>query len=184
MIERSLEESESEEQSRRSPGGAALSLPIVPGIEYVQKTWFDSLLVIYASFEAPIDSRQLYTNGSLAFSSDVRHNAQTTIATDLRLLFARSSHWFSFIHLPSFWTNFYSPQERASGSLQPGLLLSALALASLFRGSEIEGKIWARERANRLRAEAEAAVESSLASGWIDLGLAQAAWVCIDPSTL
>jgi hypothetical protein len=148
-------------------------------MEYVQKTWFDSLLDVYAGFEAPIDSRELYTTGSFAFTSDERHNAQTTIVTDLRLLFARSPSWFSFIHLPSFWTKFYSAQERASGSLQPGLVLSALALASFFRGSEIEGKTWQRERATRLKEEAEALVESSLAVGWIDLGLAQAAWVRI-----
>lgn len=144
----------------------------------MQKTWFDSLLDTYASFEAPIESSELYATGSLSFiSSEARHRAQITIVADLRLLFARSSYWFSFIHLPSFWTKLHSQQERTSGHLQPGLVLAALAIASFFRASEIEGGVWERERATRLRAEAEAAVDRSLAAGWIDIGLAQAAWV-------
>lgn len=156
----------------------AFHLPVLPGSSFVQKTWFDSLLDTYASLDATTAPGQFYQPGSLTLTSEARSRAHSSIIADLRHLFARSSWWFSFIHLPSFWANFHSPERRTSSDLQPGLLLSALAMAVFFKSNEAEGGTWGRERAARIKAEAEAAVESSLAVGWIDVGLAQAAWVC------
>lgn len=179
MIASPLEESESEELSRESPEGG-LSMPHAPNAIYVQKTWFDSLLDIYWAFTASsIDSQRHPQNSVASFNWEERHRTQEAIVTDLRLLFSRSSHWFSFIHVPTFWARFHSPEARASSDLQPGLVLAALALGSFLRSSEVEGGTWGRERAARLRAEAEAAVESSLAVGWVDIGLAQATWVSL-----
>lgn len=155
----------------------ALHLPIAPGSSFVQKTWYDSLLDTYASLDTTTSSGPFYQPGSLVLNSEARTRAQTSIISDLRHMFARSSWWFSFIHVPSFWANFHSPERRSSSELQPGLLLSALAMAIFFKSNEAEGGAWGRERAARIKAEAEAAVESSLAVGWIDVGLAQAAWV-------
>jgi hypothetical protein len=155
-----------------------MRLSIGPGPSFVQKTWFDALLDTYASLEMQAPSPGYYQAGSSLLTSEARHRANNSITSDLRHLFARSSWWFSFIHVPTFWARLYSPELRTSSELQPGLLLSALCLAVFFKSNEREGGAWGRERAARLKAEAEAAVESSLAVGWVDLGLAQAAWVC------
>lgn len=159
----------------------ALTLPAVPGAGFVQKTWYDSLLDTYASFEAPSEFRGYYSSGSLILTSEVRRKAQASIVTDLRTFFARSSWWFSFIHVGTFWAKLNDPESRTSSALQPGIVLAALALASFNKSSEIEGGVWGRERAARLRADAEAAVDNSLAVGWVDIGLAQAAWVSLVP---
>lgn len=169
--------SDPDEHYRRSTDELAFQLPMVPGSSFVQKTWYDSLLDTYASLSTNPSSAPFYQAGSLTLTSEDRTTAHTAIVSDLRHLFARSSWWFSFIHVPSFWANFHSPEKRTSSDLQPGLLLSALAMAVFFKSSEAEGGAWSRERATRLKAEAEAAVESSLAVGWVDVGLAQAAWL-------
>lgn len=62
--------------------------------------------------------------------------------------------------------------------MQPALVLAALALSVFFTGSEAEGGQASREKAGMLRDLAQAAMESSLAVGWIDCNLAKAAWVC------
>ena len=62
--------------------------------------------------------------------------------------------------------------------MQPALVLAALALSVFFTGSETEGGKASRDRAGMLRDLAQAAMESSLAVGWIDCNLAKAAWVC------
>lgn len=61
--------------------------------------------------------------------------------------------------------------------MQPALVLAALALSVFFTGSEMEGGQASRDRAAMLRDLAQAAMESSLAVGWIDYNLAKAAWV-------
>jgi hypothetical protein len=61
--------------------------------------------------------------------------------------------------------------------MQPALVLAALALSVFFTGSETEGGQASRERAGMLRDLAQAAMESSLAVGWVDCNLAKAAWV-------
>ena len=143
----------------------------------MQKTWFDGLLDIYASPEMQISSAEYYHTSTLTLNSEARTRASNSIYTDLRHLFTRASWWFSFIHVPTLWAKLYSPELRTE--LQPGLLMSALSLAIFFKSSEAEGGVWGRERAARLKAHAEAAVDSSLAVGWVDIGLAQAAWVRI-----
>lgn len=170
--------SDPDEQYRRSADEMAMHLSVGPGSTFVQKTWFDALLDTYASLEMHAPSAGYYQPGSSLLTSEARHKANTSIIADLRGLFARSSWWFSFIHVPTFWAKLHSPDLRTSNELQPGLVLSALSVAVFFKSSEAEGGAWGRERAARLKAEAEAAVESSLAVGWVDIGLAQAAWVC------
>lgn len=61
--------------------------------------------------------------------------------------------------------------------MQPALVFAALALSVFFTGSETEGGQASRDRAGMLRDLAQAAMESSLAVGWIDCNLAKAAWV-------
>jgi hypothetical protein len=61
--------------------------------------------------------------------------------------------------------------------MQPALVLAVLSLSVFSTGSEAEGGHANRDKAGMLRALAQAAMESSLAVGWIDINLAKAAWV-------
>lgn len=69
------------------------------------------------------------------------------------------------------------PVEREQ--LQPSLILSGLALATLMKSSEIGLGEPGREHALLLRDSAQKALETSVASQWIDPTLAQAALVRI-----
>ena len=61
--------------------------------------------------------------------------------------------------------------------MQPSLLLTALALGTLAQSSEAENGAPGRARALKLMDLADSALQASLASGWVDLGLVQASWV-------
>lgn len=63
--------------------------------------------------------------------------------------------------------------------MQPSLLLSVLALGVLAQSSELERGAKGRQRALRLLDMAHGALQSSLAAGWVDVGLAQTGWVSI-----
>jgi hypothetical protein len=67
--------------------------------------------------------------------------------------------------------------------MQPSLILSLLAISSFFQSSEVGFGLPGRERALRFRDEAQATLEASFSSGWIDETLAQAAWVSPYPSS-
>jgi len=61
--------------------------------------------------------------------------------------------------------------------MQPSLIYALLAISTFFQSSEVGWGEAGRERALRFRDEAQAALEASFASGWIDETLAQSAWV-------
>jgi len=61
--------------------------------------------------------------------------------------------------------------------MQPSLILAMLSVATFWQSSEIGLGRQGRERALRFRDEAQAAMDASFNSGWIDETLAQAAWV-------
>ncbi|KAK7048512.1 Zn(2)-C6 fungal-type domain-containing protein [Favolaschia claudopus] len=148
-----------------------------PTLDFSRKTWWDNLLVLYQS---PTSMRLE------SLTSAQRIIAIRRISSDIRFLFHCSSYWFSFVHIPTFFTNFYDPVKR--DMLQPSLILSALALGVFFRSSEIELGQRGRERALMFREEAQSALEASLNAGWVDDTLAQAAWllalfeVCANPN--
>ena len=100
------------------------------------------------------------------------------VTADLRRAFAEFTWWASFINVPYFFSTFHNTDRRSSSAVQPALVLAALALSVFFTGSEAEGGHATREKAGMLRDLAQAAMESSLAVGWIDYNLAKAAWVC------
>lgn len=60
-------------------------------------------------------------------------------------------------------------------TMQPSLVLAGLALATLMRSSEVGLGQEGRMRALELRNAAQASLQSSFESGWIDSTLAQAA---------
>ncbi|KAI0764498.1 hypothetical protein BD413DRAFT_575275 [Trametes elegans] len=139
-----------------------------PSVQFTRETWWDALLALYA---APPDVPNL----TLTVTGDMRTNASERIAGDLRFLFQVSLHWFSFINIPRFFASLFNPILRRG--IQPSLILSALGLATFFQSSEAERGHKGREKALRLIDQAHATFNASVASGWIDVGLVQAAWL-------
>ncbi|KAJ6508538.1 hypothetical protein C8R45DRAFT_967748 [Mycena sanguinolenta] len=137
-----------------------------PTLDFSRKTWWDSLLSLYLS---PTSKRLE------SLTSSERSLATENISSDLRFLFRTSSYWFSFLHIPTFFSNFYNPSKREV--IQPSLILAALALGIFFQSSEIGMGQRGRERALKFREEAQSAMEASLNAGWVDETLAQAAWI-------
>lgn len=173
MTLRSVEEADREERTTDSPPELGFfNIPNGPTSKFVQKTWYDSLLDLYARWAAPTNAGR-----ALIASADARTQAHNTIVSDLRFLFRRSNWWFSFIHTSTFWSNFHNSERRSSSAVQPGLIYAALAMATFLKSNEMEGGRWGREMAAELRDQAQAAIDNSISVNWVDIGLAQAAWV-------
>ncbi|KAG8946589.1 hypothetical protein FRC04_011567 [Tulasnella sp. 424] len=126
-----------------------------PSLRFSQATWWDAVLSLYGH--------------------PSRKNAAQAVQTDLQNLFKMSSSWFSFFNVPLFFSLFCHPEHRAL--MQPSLVLSCLAYSSFMLGSEAEGGVLQRRKSTQLRELAQAAFEASYNAGWIDVPLAQAAWV-------
>ncbi|RPD77848.1 hypothetical protein L226DRAFT_504311 [Lentinus tigrinus ALCF2SS1-7] len=141
-----------------------------PSLQFTRETWWDALLVLYAN-----DSGRGPFDMTLAIPPGVRENTTHNITADLRAIFRASPNWFNFINLPRFFASLLDP--RARHSIQPSLILGALALATFFRSHEGELGADGRERALKLRDQAQSALEGSLSSRWVDHSLVQAAWL-------
>ncbi|KAJ7928051.1 hypothetical protein B0H13DRAFT_1969137 [Mycena leptocephala] len=150
---------ENNDQHRRKNKSTIMTIVGQPSLDFSRKIWWDSLLSLYLS---PNSTRLE------SFSASQRNLATQHIAADLRFLFRASNYWFSFLHAPTFFNNFYDPSKREL--IQPSLILATLALATFWQSSEIE-------RALKFRDEAQSAMEASLNVGWVDDTLAQAAWI-------
>ncbi|KAF8635939.1 hypothetical protein AX15_000110 [Amanita polypyramis BW_CC] len=137
-----------------------------PSLSFARKIWWDSLLCLYLS---PNAARLCHV------TPDQRETAARSIMSDLKFIFRASNYWFSFFHIPTFFGSFCDPVRR--GGIQPCLVLALLAMATLLRSSEVEMREEGRMRALRFRDEAQAALEASISSNWIDETVAQAAWV-------
>lgn len=137
-----------------------------PSFTFGRKVWWDSLLSLYLS----PTSKHLQV-----LTASQRDSAAQSIISDLRFLFRASNYWFSFFHIPSFFGKFCDPVKRER--IQPSLVLALLAMATFWQSSEVGYGKEGRERALRFRDEAQAAMDASFNTGWIDETLAQAAWV-------
>jgi hypothetical protein len=82
-----------------------------------------------------------------------------------------------FINPDLFLRSLASPESRQN--VQPALIYAGLALATLIKSSELELGLAGVNRALWLRDVAQVELESSWSARWIDLGLAQAAMVCL-----
>ncbi|KAJ7367084.1 hypothetical protein DFH08DRAFT_679593 [Mycena albidolilacea] len=168
---------ESEDEHRRQNNSTIMTIVGQPTLDFSRKTWWDSLLSLYVS---PTSTRLE------SLSSSQRNVAAQGISSDLRFLFRASNYWFSFLHIPTFFNNFYDPSKREL--VQPSLILAALALGTFWQSSEIGQGQRGRQRALKFREEAQSALESSLNVGWVDETLAQAAWllamfeICANPN--
>ncbi len=112
-------------------------------------------------------------------SAEQRRATTQHIFRDLRALFHSSIYWASFVHLPRFFETLLDPTRRTS--IQPGLLLSMLAIGAHVQSSDLRQGERGRKRASRLLDKAHAALQASLSSNWVDIGLVQAAWVSAFP---
>ncbi|KAJ7301656.1 hypothetical protein DFH08DRAFT_906612 [Mycena albidolilacea] len=168
---------ESEDEHRKQNNSTIMTIVGQPTLDFSRKTWWDSLLSLYVSPTF---------NHLESLSSSQRYVAAQGISSDLRFLFRASSYWFSFLHIPTFFNNFYDPSKREL--VQPSLTLAALALSTFWQSSEIGKGQSGRQRALKYREEAQSALESSLNVGWVDETLAQAAWllamfeICANPN--
>ncbi|KAK7469383.1 hypothetical protein VKT23_003858 [Stygiomarasmius scandens] len=146
-----------------------------PSLNFTRKVWFDSLLALYAGAKDPH-----------RMSNRDREETSQKITADLRFLFRVSNYWFSFFHIPSFFTNYCDPEKRER--MQPSLILAALAVSTFFKSSSVELGHEGRQRALRFREHAQGAMDASFNAGFIDETLAQAAWllalfeVCVHPN--
>ncbi|KAI0655926.1 hypothetical protein C8Q70DRAFT_1016334 [Cubamyces menziesii] len=148
------------------------TIPSRPSVQFARETWWDALLAFYAFERDTLTDMQAVT-----LTAEQRHNAMRFIISDLRALFQSAASWMSFIHLPRFFEMVLKPSRRME--LQPSLLLGALALGTLTQSSEIERGRKGRQRAIKLLDMAHGALQSSLSTGWVDVGLAQAGWMLL-----
>ncbi|KAI0743811.1 hypothetical protein C8Q80DRAFT_1183246 [Daedaleopsis nitida] len=144
------------------------SIPSNPGAQFARDTWWDALLTFYTLQAEPDNDMQM-----ISLSPAQRSSAMKAMMTDLKALLQSSPCWFSYINLPRFFDTLFNPIRRHN--LQPSLLLSALALGTLSTSSEVEHGARGRQKALKLLEMAHGALEGALATGWVDIGLAQAA---------
>ncbi|CCM03520.1 uncharacterized protein FIBRA_05654 [Fibroporia radiculosa] len=146
-------------------------LPSEPSLRYARDTWWDVLLGLYAtSYDHPHGQPFHLTPGA-------RHAATQQVHADLRFLLRYSSYWLSFINIPRLLRRLRDPESRCS--LQPSFVWSVLALATFLQSSDGGHGAGAhgRDRALKLKEEAQCALEASLTASWVDDNLAQASWM-------
>ena len=97
------------------------------------------------------------------------------VSASVRALFHSALHWMSFINLPRFFDSLLNPTKRVN--MQPSLVIAALAVGRFAQSSEAEQGPRGRAKALKLLDLAHSSLQGSLASGWVDIGLIQAAWV-------
>ncbi|PIL23633.1 transcription factor [Ganoderma sinense ZZ0214-1] len=153
-----------EEEEYLDDFGSSTSVSSPPGVQFTRETWWDALLATYSSFPA-----------GTTMTADMRDTTTQIVISDLRFLFQNALHWFAFVNIPRFFARLWDPYHRQN--VQPSLIYSALGLAVFFQSSELEKGVKGREKALQLVDQARALFDASLSSGWIDIGLVQAAWL-------
>lgn len=146
-------------------------IPAEPSSQYARETWWEVVLGLYSpTYEYPMGY-------AAPLSPGMRQSATQRVNDDLRVLFRYSSYWLSFLNIPHLLRRLRDSDGRKT--LQPSFVLGALALATFLQSPNSENSKGApgRERALRLKDEAQSALQASLTSRWIDDNLVQAAWV-------
>jgi len=148
-----------------------------PSLRFARATWWDSLISLYSSKSQP---------HALPTSSDLRNAVSGEIYSDIRFLFRSSTYWFSFLNISRFLSRLHDPTRRHS--IQPSLVLAALAIATFMQSSESERGAEGRAWSMRLRDEAQSALQASFNARWVDESLVHASWliaffeVCAHPA--
>ncbi|KAG9028558.1 hypothetical protein FRB95_006339 [Tulasnella sp. JGI-2019a] len=144
-----------------------------PTLHFSRASWWDHLTRTYTLRP---------TNTSVTVSIS-RHDAVSEISRDVYGFFKSASAWVSFINTSLFFDTFHHAELRSA--IQPSLVLSILAYSKLVQLDEETKKkdLETHERSWRqsvaLRDLAQASFEASYNAGWIDVPLAQAAWILV-----
>ncbi|KAG9008238.1 hypothetical protein FRB94_013598 [Tulasnella sp. JGI-2019a] len=147
-----------------------------PSLKFSRATWWDHLLGTYII--RPNSLRSAMARG--------QRGSIHEISTDIRRFFKVAGYKLLFLNVPLFFDVFYHAELRPS--IQPSLILSILAASKLMElylyvmqgGShdDAEGqRLW--RQSTVLKDLGQAAFEASYNAGWIDLPLAQAAWILL-----
>ena len=142
-----------------------------PSVNFSRKIWWDYLLSLY-TFP--------HSGNPPTLNTLQRETAAHGITSNIRFIFRESNYFFSFFHVSTFLSNYQDPAKRER--IQPSLVYALLATAIFWQSSEVDLGCEGRERALRFRDEAQIALDASLNARWIDVTLAQAAWVCTSDS--
>jgi hypothetical protein len=144
---------------------------IVPGpsLSYTRQTWWDSLLTLYAT------SGDSLIPASLNLTHTQREDASNHILFDIKFLFRVTPYLFCFFNVPRFFSLFSTPARRLE--LQPSCILAMLTVATFLQSSESGLGAEGRNKALRLRDEAQSALDASINAGRLDYDLVKAAWV-------
>ncbi|KAG9007583.1 hypothetical protein FRB93_007619 [Tulasnella sp. JGI-2019a] len=144
-----------------------------PSLNFCRATWWDYLLQTYNTRSSPL--------GSVAVTRNLQ-DSSNEISQDVCRFFKLASIYLHFINAPRFFDMFHHAELR--GSIQPALILSILAQSKLLEFYIRDGKcdeegerLWGQSI--MLRDLAQAAFDASYNAGWIDLPLAQAAWILL-----
>ncbi|KAG9006032.1 hypothetical protein FRB93_009133 [Tulasnella sp. JGI-2019a] len=144
-----------------------------PTLHFSRATWWDYLTSIYTLRPA--------NPSTPAYIS--RHDVALEISRDVCGFFKSAPIWLSFINVPLFFDTFHHTELRSA--IQPSLVLSILAYSKLLQSERDTKKrdpgererLWKQSVA--LKDLAQASFEASYNAGWIDLPLAQAAWILV-----
>ena len=147
---------------------------IVPGpsLSFTRQTWWDSLLTLYAT-----PAGDSFEPTSLTLTHTQREAASNHILYDIKFLFRVTPYLFCFFNVPRFFSLFSDHARRLD--LQPSYIWAMLAVATFLQSSETGLGAEGRNKALRLRDEAQSALDASLNAGRLDHDLAKAAWVCL-----
>ncbi|KAI1786833.1 hypothetical protein LXA43DRAFT_1168655 [Ganoderma leucocontextum] len=161
-------EDEQDASGREQERLAGDLMVVEPSMQFARETWWDALLVFYASHDVDGDL------GAIMLTAEQRLTTTKRVFTDIRAVLSASFFWASFLHLPRFFETLLDPARR--NAVQPSLLLSMLAIGAHVQSSEVMQGAKGRERAQKLIDLAHSAIQASLSTNWVDIGLVQAAW--------
>ncbi|KAG9033427.1 hypothetical protein FRB95_014793 [Tulasnella sp. JGI-2019a] len=144
-----------------------------PTLHFSRATWWDHLTNTYT----------LRPTNATSPSSISRHDVAQEISRDVCGFFKSSPVWLAFINVPLFFDMFHHTELRSA--IQPSLVLSILAYSKLLQSErdtkrkdpEERERSWKQSVA--LRNLAQASFDASYNAGWVDLPLAQAAWILV-----
>ncbi|TBU25488.1 hypothetical protein BD311DRAFT_764367 [Dichomitus squalens] len=145
------------------------NIPRRPSLQFTRETWWDALLTFYSTDSGTTDT--------ISLVPEQRSATVLRVVSDFRALFHASIYWVSFIHIPRFFDALLNPTTR--GSMQPSLVMSALAIGLFSQSSEAEKGAAGRAKALQLIEIAHSSLQASMASGWVNVELIQAAWLIV-----
>ncbi|KIM22982.1 hypothetical protein M408DRAFT_267566 [Serendipita vermifera MAFF 305830] len=128
-------------------------IPRGPSCMFYKQDWWNSLLRLY--------------------SNDASEGA-LRIYQDLSFVLNKSVYWLSIVNFSRLMDHLCNPSTRIL--VQPSVVLSALAIATMMKSSEVGLGEEGRTFALWLRDAAQSSIDASVSASWIEPSLAQAAF--------